>query len=104
MSAVKEYSTRLFVLAVVHTKYQWFIRSICVNTCIISDQWGLQPIFGVTGVRGSFIDLDNRQPPLLTQIDSYLLHIEAGLLECAAGQETNETAYLLLGSISKSIL
>ena len=26
------------------------------------------------------IDLDNRQPPLLTQIDSYLLHIEAGLL------------------------
>ena len=26
------------------------------------------------------IDLDNRQPPLLTQIESYLLHIEAGLL------------------------
>ena len=26
------------------------------------------------------IDLDNRQPPLLIQIDSYLLHIEAGLL------------------------
>ena len=26
------------------------------------------------------IDLDNCQPPLLTQIDSYLLHIEAGLL------------------------
>ena len=28
----------------------------------------------------SCIDSENRQPPLLTQIDSYLLHIEAGLL------------------------
>ena len=35
---------------------------------------------------------------LLTQIDSQLLHIEAGLLLYAVGQEANETAYLILGS------
>ena len=49
----------------------------------------------------STTDLDNRHAPLLTQIDSHILHIEAGLLWCAAGQEANETAYLILGSISK---
>ena len=32
----------------VYTKRQLFSWSISINVCIISDKWGLQPIFGET--------------------------------------------------------
>ena len=41
---------RALSLRPVYTKRQWLIWSVSVNTCVISDQFGLQPIFRATGL------------------------------------------------------
>ena len=61
------------------TDTTWFVSG-CSDRRFHNDKTDRQYVKNDVCVFVCDIDLDNCQPPLLTQIDSYLLHIEAGLL------------------------